>query len=239
MIQIKPSFCCTLSLTGIILAGTLLSGCADDDNNSTPAMATYTVTVTNLTANQPLSPPAVVLHTGTYAGWAIGQAASSGLEVLAEGGDSTDFLAEAGLSSAVRGTASGAAIVAPGASDTFQVTGIASQDLRLTTATMLVNTNDAFTGVTGKAIGKLAVSDRLTFDILPYDAGTELNSETAGTIPGPAAGGTGYEVGGSDSNFVSIHGGVVTQADGLAGSALDESHRFMSPVGQIIITRTQ
>ena len=240
MLKIKQSFLRTLSLTGIVMAGMVLSGCADDNKNiSTPALATYTVKVTNLTTNQPLSPLAVVLHTGSYVGWEFGQAVSAGLEVLAEGGDSTDFLAEAGMATGVTGAAAGTSVVGPGASDTLQVTGIASQDLQLTAATMLVNTNDAFTGVTGKTIGSLGLNEQMTFSILPFDAGTEVNSETAGTIPGPAGNGTGYEAGGADYSFVSIHGGVVTQDDGLTTSDLFESHRFMSPVGQLTITRTQ
>ena len=76
-----------LSLTAVV-------GCSDSDNNTvtTPAAAaatvatqTYRVTLTNLSANQPLSPLAVVLHQSSYAPWAIGSKASAGLELLAEG----------------------------------------------------------------------------------------------------------------------------------------------------------
>ena len=46
---------------------------------------------------------------------------------------------------------------------------------------MLVNTNDAFTGLDSRRVhGKGAV-----IETIPYDAGSERNNELTGFIPGP------------------------------------------------------
>ena len=47
---------------------------------------------------------------------------------------------------------------------------------------MLVNTNDAFTGLNAIDVSSLAVDEALTFTTFAYDAGTEANSEAAGTF---------------------------------------------------------
>jgi hypothetical protein len=214
-----------------LLALAFLAGCSDDDDG-----AMYSVTTTNITNNQPLSPMAVVVHVDGYTGWDEGNSASSGLEMLAEGGSTTDFLAEANGNANIISTDSGSGLILPGASDTVMVMAGSSR-LRLTTASMLVNTNDAFTGVNGMLIGDLVVGESRTFFAMTLDSGTEANSETAATIPGPAGGGEGYNAARDDSDFVSVHGGVVTIDDGLSTSALDESHRFIGPAAKIVVTR--
>ena len=77
-------------------------------------MATFDVTVTNLTNAQPLSPVAVIAHQDGYAVFSIGAAATVGLEELAEGGDNTTLLSEADADSAVLASASGAGPIGPG-----------------------------------------------------------------------------------------------------------------------------
>jgi len=58
---------------------------------------------------------------------------------------------------------------------------------------MLVNTNDSFTGLNAWDLSKLAVGDSWSTNVGVYDAGTEINSELLGTIPGPADGGDGTD----------------------------------------------
>lgn len=222
-----------------LIAFAALNGC-DNNGGVTPVSeATYSVTVTNLTGNQPLSPLAAAVHFGGYTGWEIGIPASAGLENLAESGDPTGFLAEAAGNSDVVVTGSGSGVIVPGGSDTVALTTAESPDLRLTCATMLVNTNDAFTGIADVLVGDLGIGESKRILVHPYDAGTEANDETASTIPGPAAGGEGFNAERLDRDFVSAHSGVVTGDDGLGTSVLDESHRFLSPVAAILITRTQ
>ena len=230
----------TLGMSMCILTFSVLIGCRGSDSGA-PVIkkATYTVTATNLTNNQPLSPLALVVHNAGYKGWEAGSSASAALEVLAEGGSPTDFLTEADGNADVIDTETGSGIVLPGGSDTVTMTVRYASGLRLTSATMLVNTNDAFTGVTAGRIGDLEVGGSKIFLSQPWDAGTEGNTETAATIPGPAGNAEGFNPARDDKDFIAAHQGVVTQDDALATSVLDESHRFLGPVARFVVTRTQ
>ena len=144
-----------------------------------PMEYSYDITVANLTNAQPMSPVAGILHQdNTF--WQVGSPASNALEVMAEGGDNTDFinLEEALVSASSEG------ILAPGASTTVTLTTTDMTASYLTVATMLVNTNDAFSGLTGMDLSSLAVDQSRSMNVRVYDAGTELNTEAAGTIPG-------------------------------------------------------
>jgi len=226
---------------GLTLIALTLHGCgmSSSDSATTPAEKTYEITLTNMTANQPISPVAVVLHTSGYQGWSTGLAASAGLEKLAEAGDNTTFLSEADASADVLKTASATGALAPGGSETVITTLADSGSLLISAAGMLVNTNDAFAGVDGLSLNGMTVGASMQIGVAAYDAGTEANTETAVTIPGPAGGGTGFDVNRDDGqNFVTVHRGVVTSSDGLTTSALDQSHRFDNPVMKISVKRT-
>lgn len=210
----------------------LIVGCSDDEVTNT----SYQVTVTNLTSHQPLSPLAIVLHETGYSGWSAGDAVSVGLEKLAESGDTTDFISDANADSHVITTATGSDIILPGASESINITTLPSSD-HLTLATMLVNTNDGFSGVNALSLANLQPGDSMTLETPAWDAGTEDNSESASTIPGPAAGGTGFNSERDDRDQAVIHPGVISVDDGLSNSALDSSHRFDNPVLYIEITR--
>ncbi|MCL1068638.1 spondin domain-containing protein [Shewanella olleyana] len=235
------------SLTAAALIAVIgLTGCSDDDDDSpapepvtptTPVavMQTYTVTVTNLTANQPMSPIAIASHSADVMLWQAGEAANVALEKIAEGGDAADVAAIEGVNS----TVSGAGILMPGMSETITVTLDEADVANLTVATMLVNTNDAFTGLNSYDITMLAVDESVSMRGMVYDAGTEANSEAKGTMPGPADGGEGYNSERDDVDFVHIHPGVITMYDGLMDSVLTPSHRFDNPAVAISISRTE
>ncbi|MCV6637250.1 spondin domain-containing protein [Candidatus Albibeggiatoa sp. nov. NOAA] len=215
--------------------------------------ARYEISVTNLTANQPLSPLAIVLHGEGYHTMEIGQPATLGLERLAEGGDANAFLAEA-TGDHIYHTHAGEAPIAPGGTASMVLEFDADDKHTrahhgddghkvypyLSVTTMLVNTNDAFTSLNAKSLAGLEVGDSMTMRTIAYDAGTELNTEAQGTIPGPADGGEGFNAERNDlSDMVTAHTGVVTRDDGLATSVLDQSHRFLNPVTMIKITRLE
>ncbi|MEW8027203.1 MAG: spondin domain-containing protein [Candidatus Thiodiazotropha sp.] len=229
----------TATLALIVTGPLLLTGCDhnDDDDNDTTARVSYELKVTNLTAAQPLSPLAVVVHDSSYGMWSVGSSASNGLEQLSEGGDNTELLSEAADNSVV--TMSGGGVIAPGQSESLIIEADETSDLALSFATMLVNTNDAFTGLNAIDVSGMAAGSSRQLLIRAYDAGTEANSEQASTVPGPAAGGEGYNPTRDDRDSVGGHPGVVTHDDGLSGSALNESHRFDNPVAQVTITRMQ
>jgi len=224
----------------------LLHACSDDDNMTItnpppppPAMASFNVTVANLTNAQPLSPIAVIAHQSGYAVFTVGSAATVGLEELAEGGDNTALLAEASADAMVVTSASGAAPIGPAGSETVTIDLLNSDrvGLRISVATMLVNTNDAFT-VVNTAVDTLAIGEVITFDSVVYDSGTEADTEMATDIPGPAGGGTGFDAARDDqADRVTMHSGVVSQDDGLTTSDLTEQHRFDNPVARISIER--
>jgi len=217
-----------------------LAACGDNDNGSTEVISAvdstleYQVTVSNLTNAQPFSPLTVLLHdTGEV--WSIGESASDALENLAESGDNSGLIA----SSFVLSSASNGAVLPYGQSATVTVsTGSESNYLSL--VTMLVNTNDAFSGLNKIDISQLAVNQSLQYSPGAYDAGTEANSEEAGTIPGPAdSGGEGYNVVRDDVDFVTMHSGVISSDDGLTDSVLSFQHKFDNPVMAVTITRTK
>lgn len=200
--------------------------------------AAFEVVMTNLTVAQPLSPPIAVLHREGSHLYQLGESASAALEVLAEGGDGSDVLTEA----AGAAQAAASAPVGPGGTEvlTLELPSDALPGLRLSTATMLVNTNDAFTGLDALDVASLAVGESMTHNGIAYDAGTEANTEMASTIPGPAGGGEGFNAQRDDRlDRVTVHGGVVTANDGLASSDLDQRHRWDNPVVRFTITRTR
>lgn len=223
----------TTFISTALIAG--LSGCSDSDNDNSTAtaeMIEYEISVMNLTHSQPLSPVAVLSHQSDFKGWQIGSASSAALELLAEGGDNGDFIAMAG----VEHSASGTGVILPGAAESVSLM-LEDASSSVTIATMLVNTNDAFSGVTGFDLTELNSGDSESFYLPVYDAGTESNSEMSGSIPGPADGGEGFNAARDDVDFVARHPGVVSNQDGYDESALLAAHKFDGPVAKVTITR--
>ena len=211
-----------------------LSACG----SSTQKTRSYEVTITNLTANQPLSPVAVFVHEPEYKLWTTGEAASVALEHLAEGGSNSQLIDEVKNNENYIAHTSGNGVIASGQSETVTISFKNTDWLRLSLASMLVNTNDAFTGLSDIEVYDIPVGKSRSFNALAWDAGTEKNTEAAGTIPGPADGGEGFNASrAGDSNFVTVHSGVISNDDGLESSVLNESHRFDNPVAKITIQR--
>ena len=238
------------TLTGLLAIG-LLAACSDSNNNSNngpivtnpppaPVIATFQVSVTNLTNAQPLSPAAVIIHQTGFQVFDLGAPATNALEVLAEGGDNSDLLTLADNDVSVYSTASGNGPIPPGQNEviSFDLEERAIPDAYVSVATMLVNTNDAFTGASLIDLTAMSVGDSVTRRGRAYDAGTEADDELAIYIPGPAGGGEGYNAVRDDSvNAVTMHTGVVTSDDGLVTSALTGQHKFDNPVISIRIER--
>lgn len=219
----------------------LASGCNNSDNNDNgfvppppPTVFQYQITVSNITNAQPLSPIAVLLHdTGEI--WQLGQPASIMLENLAESGDNSQVLAsDFAVSNATNGE-----VLLPGVQTELMISTTDTTATYLSLATMLVNTNDAFTGLSRIDIANLAVNQMLDFRVAVYDAGTEGNSELTGTIPGPADGGEGFNEARDDVDYVARHPGVVSANDGLANSILNNQHKFDNPAMSVKIVRLQ
>ena len=247
----------TSLLSTAVLAGSLLvtacGGSSSSNNgsaNNNPAGNSdqdyvFTIEVTNLTYAQPLSPPAIVLHDSSYQLFSEGLEASIGLEELAESGSNASLIEEAQSYDSVIQTIAGGSIILPGSSEEFTLrldtdldAVLAESEISL--VTMLVNTNDAFTGEKNIDISAFEINQSKTFNGPVWDSGTEENSETAASIPGPAANGEGFNSSReNDVNKVIFHPGVVSRDDGLSSSVLTQAHRFDQPASRIRITRIQ
>ncbi|CAK6716879.1 conserved hypothetical protein [Vibrio harveyi] len=218
----------------------LLAGCPSDDDNDVVKSYRYTINVANLTANQPMSPLAILAHNDKYKLFEIGKSSSVELEHLAEGGSNAELLALKDSNDYVYQTLSGNGLVLPGSSDSVTFTVDPHKAGYVSVASMFVNSNDAFVGETGLSLKSLAVGESYEMSMNVWDSGTELNDELAATIPGPAGGGEGFNAARNDTNdVVAFHAGVVSKDDGLANSALSANHRFLNPGAKLTITRVE
>jgi hypothetical protein len=174
-------------LTGLLLvmlAAALSIGpaSADEDDDGSRSKS-YRVTVANVTppGSQPLSPPLLVIHSSRADVWSVGDIASHGVAAIAE--DANNAVLESALTGfpGVRSVATGAGgPIPPGTSRSYTVETAGRFD-RLSLVTMLVNTNDAFTG-----LDALHLRGRQTVVMTAaYDAGSERNNERTTHIPGP------------------------------------------------------
>ncbi|AQS38323.1 Spondin_N [Shewanella psychrophila] len=229
-------------LTASMVIATLftLSACSDNDNDAmdtpepTPVPTQdYRVTVTNLTANQPMSPIALIRHSADMTAWQTGGSASLPLETLAESGDSAGFADMDGVDALVNGQG----VLPSGMTESIELKLSQDEVSSISVLTMLVNTNDAFAGLNSVSLVDLTINTKVTFSSIAYDAGTEANSEAKGSIPGPADSGEGFNAMRDDVDRVHAHPGVISADDGLADSVLSASHRFDNPVLSISIER--
>lgn len=239
----------SLGPVALIAASLLLAACGGGSDNDSAEITpgdgeltverrSFSVEVLNLTHAQPFSPLALVSHRAGYQAWVDGESASTALEQLAEGGDNSALLMAAGEHSDHLGNASGSGPVGPGASAQLQLEVDADNEILLTLVTMLVNTNDAYTGLNALDVSELAVGESLSLNTPVWDAGTEANSEASGSIPGPADGGEGFAASREgDVDRVHFHPGVISNQDGLASSVLDAAHRFDNPAARIVVSR--
>lgn len=216
------------TIIAAIAAATALAACGGGEvAKQTPAQ--YEITLTNATAGQALSPPAALLHDPGFQAWRIGSGASPGLEMLSEGGASADFVAELPMAYAAH---SASEPLMPGQSLQMALSADVQHPLALTTAAMLIQTNDGFTGITAWSLNHLTMGESASKLMPVYDAGTEMNSETQSSVPG--VGGEGFNAERNDLGAVAMHPGVVTASDGLPTSALNASHRFDQ--GALLVT---
>lgn len=225
----------------------------------TPVSATtlraYRVTITNLTSGQAFTPPVVATHEGDVDVFSVGQAASFGVKEIAENGYLTPLVsalrATSGVSEVFEGTAPLVPAGTPGAelppnppnfsaSVTFDIHA-ASGARFLSFVSMLICTNDGFTGVDRLRLPN-RLGESLTIVGAGYDAGTERNTEDFADIVPPCQGLIGVssgEPGTGTSNGALAEGGVIHHHPGIVGGAdlLPAVHGWMNPVVSVSVER--
>lgn len=230
----------TLAVLTAIVAFTLVIGVPATANQP----GTYEVTIENLTTGQPLTPALVATHRGNDGFFRVGKAASFGLKEIAENGNlgpmvtridnDRDFL------NRVIKEGAGPPPILPGETVTFEIEASAPFNF-LSWASMLICTNDGFTGV-NKVKLPSQVGKSVTLYTQGYDAGTEDNTELfADIVPpcGPLTG-QGMHTGSGMSDPLLAEGGVIHHHGGITGDFdLDDAvNDWDNPVAVITIERT-
>jgi Spondin_N len=134
----------------------------------------YDVTITDLTSGQPLTPPVIATHHGKHAIFEVGQPASVGVREIAENGNSAPLLAQ--LEANPFGDifdfteSTSGPLVPPGVPGDAMFDQSVTLDVqaspkatRLSWVSMLICTNDGFTGVDSiklpSAVGRSTSAD--------------------------------------------------------------------------------
>lgn len=213
----------------------------------------YEVTITDLTSGQPLTPPLVATHHGKHAMFEVGQPASVGVREIAENGNSAplrEFIQADPLDQFAGFAEAMEPLVppeTPGERMGFEQSVKLSVEggrraNRLSWVSMLICTNDGFTGVDGLELpGKVGKSKSV--DTNGYDAFTERNTEDYADIVPPCQGLIGDssgEPGTGVSNPALAEGGVITHHAGIQGGSdlKPDLHGWEDPVATLEVERT-
>lgn len=245
------------------VAALLLAGCdgdiiqaSDDARNSTnPAVAMqqerlYDVTIVNLTTGQPFSAGVVATHTGQADVYEVGQEASMGVKMIAEAGDpnpaAKELQGRTGFDHVMAflkpippmnvPTPRDPAPTSPNTSR-VRVTARPGTD-RLSVVTMLICTNDGFTGV--DAVQLPTDFRPVAFENQAYDARAEQNNERFELIVDPCQS-IGPIKRPPDGNQLAPESGVIVAHPGIQGNGdlRREAHQWDNPVVRVIVQRVR
>jgi Spondin_N len=238
---------------------------------SAMASREYEVTIKDLTGGppvssgpggQPLSPPVAAIHEGQHRVFEVGQPASVGIREIAENGNNAPLVAQlnedpfdviADVEQDPPGPPSPAPLVPVGVpgdamfdqSVTLELEGPAKAN-RLSVATMLICTNDGFTGVDSLRLPQRIGASKVDRSD-GYDAHTEMNTENYANIVPPCQGLIGREMSsqpGTDKSDPDLaEGGVIEHHGGIVGlGGVDflapAIHGWTNPVARVEVERT-
>ena len=217
-------------LIGVVALVALLTGSLISANENNEEMMVE-VSITNLTRGQILSPVFVARHDASAGPlYTLGSRATPALAKMAEDADASglmeawhpddnDGIAEAKVVALNDGP------IPPGKTVKMHF-DIDDGKSKMSFASMLVSTNDAFIGASG-----LDLSKSRTIMLNAYDSGSEANSENCAYIPGPPCGNHVHDRASSEG-FVHVHAGV----HGGNGSGLDPAtHDWHNPTARLTI----
>ena len=189
---------------------------------------TWDVTITNLTppGSQPLSPPLFVVHSSKADIWSVGDIATHPVAAIAEDADNgpaeSAFVQLPGVNDVFTGAGGP---IPPGATRTYAVEASGQFD-RLSVLMMLVNTNDGFTGLDSEHLRGRGG----TRSVMAYDAGSEVNNELTGFIPGPCC--NHPFVRDPEGELIRMHEGITGRGDLSPGI-----YGWSGPVARIQVSR--
>ena len=232
----------TAALVSVLLAGVASAHGRGDERR----LLTYRVKLTNLTHGQPFSPPVAATHNGGVHEFRMGRLATDQLAAIAQDGDPGPMSALlSGSPHVTRAVNVGrpltpAGSVAGGFSDSVTFTIQAREGDRFSIATMLICTNDGFTGLDSV---KLPDEGHATYWLNAYDAGREQNTERSVDIVDPCSALgpvtlAGDPNGNRDAAVATVPAQVIQPHPGIHGGGdLSPSlHDWTDPVAKVTIT---
>ncbi|MEE8600400.1 spondin domain-containing protein [Euzebya tangerina] len=239
----------TMLMVSLLALGSLaLPALAQDDE-----ITGYEITVENLTAGQPNTPPVYAFHDDAVSLFSVGDTATEGIAQVAENGNNTPLLeALDGIDAVQR-----AGVLTDGedprpipAPDTpgeemfaSSLTTVLAPEVEadvISLVWMQICTNDGFSAANSVALP--AAGETVTVDTIAYDAGTEVNTEDFADIVPPCQALTGLssdDEGTGESNPDLAEGGVITPHPiiGAADADLDAVvHDTSGTVNRVTIT---
>ncbi len=242
-------------LGAIIVAGTIaLTPAAMARHDHDRGKRMYRVTITNATLGQPVAPSVIATHTGAFRLFELGPtpvlgdsvyALYFGLATVAETGSPVPLVDEVAAANGVWEAVALAKdngpdlppVLFPGESNsiTIRASGKAKY---LSAAAMLGATNDAFYAVRGALLPK-GVGQITHVYANAYDAGSELNEESAETVGALGATDdnpiTGVGINENGEGYIHVHAGI----HGIGGpNGLDAAiYDWRNPVVEVTIER--
>jgi hypothetical protein len=239
-------------LGAIIVAGTIaLTPAAMARPNNDRGKRMYRVTITNATLGQPVAPSVIAIHTGAFQLFELGPtpvpgdsdyALYFGLATAAETGSPVPLVDEVAAANGVQKavallTDRTPPILLPGESNSITIRASGNAKY-LSAAAMLGATNDAFYAVRGALLPK-GVGEITHVYANAYDAGSELNEESADTVGALGATDddptTGNGINENGEGYIHVHAGIhgVGGPDGLDAATYD----WRNPVVEVTIER--
>ncbi|MBL4679245.1 MAG: spondin domain-containing protein [Pseudomonadales bacterium] len=209
--------------------------------------ADLSISITNLTRGTHFTPLLIAAHPAEMKLFTVGEAASTAVQEMAEGGAIGSLVTELSAANADLVENPAAGLLAPGITTMTTLT-TADENTHLSVVAMVLPTNDAFLGLNGIAIP--TEPGTYMYNVNAYDSGTEANDELRGSgaagmpgfpFPGPVetnAGMNGSGVNATVEGFIHIHRNVLGDTDVTGGASDIDStiHRWLNPVARVIVT---
>ena len=232
----------------LLAASVMLAGLLAGSPASARKVSAYRITIQNLLQGQPLTPPVVALHNQKVDVYTPGEPASFEVKEIAENGNTQPLVDLLDSRRGVGDVFVGDVPLVPrsrqdatGFEDTvtFELEGSRSTRY-LSWESMLICTNDGFTGLDGVPLPTIP-GRSVTFFTTGFDSGTELNTEDfADIVPPcpPLSGVPSGEPGSGTSDPSLATDDVIHVHEGIAGGndLVPRVHDWLDPVAQVVVT---